>query len=312
MKIIDPHLHLFNLEQGEYAWLYNDNISFNGDKRIIVQNFNEQDLHLTTPLQLAGFVHIEAGFNNKQPWQELNWLNQHCQLPYRSIAFIDLTLAPKPFNQQLKQLSAFNSFVGIRHILDEDALDILNHQYCQQNLIALNEQKLIVELQLSLQDSAAVDRLIALAQQLPALTFIINHAGWPPNEDEETSVSVNESEGNAEFALWQSNLKRMSTIKQCAIKCSGWEMMTNSKVALSLPISVDKYDKLTANIVAECLNAFGENRVMLASNFPLCLFRQSFQQLWQSYQQLPLSAEQLTKLTFANAANWYRLNELAS
>ena len=66
MDILDPHLHLFNLKSGDYHWLSPDNPPFWSDKAVIAKNFNESHLLLSTPFNLKGFVHIEAGFDNAQ------------------------------------------------------------------------------------------------------------------------------------------------------------------------------------------------------------------------------------------------------
>ena len=63
MKIIDAHLHLFDLQAGEYRWLSPDNPPFWPDKPVIAKNFSESDLVVSAPEQLSGFVHIEAGFD---------------------------------------------------------------------------------------------------------------------------------------------------------------------------------------------------------------------------------------------------------
>ena len=91
MKIIDPHLHLFALELGHYHWLKAENPPFWPDKQHIYKSFDETDLMLTAPYSLAGFIHIEAGFDNEQPWRELAALEQSCNKPFRAIANIDLT-----------------------------------------------------------------------------------------------------------------------------------------------------------------------------------------------------------------------------
>ena len=104
MKIIDPHLHLFDLEQGDYQWLKAENPPFWSDKKIIASNFAETDLQLSSPFELAGFVHIEAGFDNSKPWREIAWLEETCSLPFRSIAGINLLLPSNEFQQVLDKL----------------------------------------------------------------------------------------------------------------------------------------------------------------------------------------------------------------
>ena len=89
--IIDPHIHFFNLSKGQYLWLAPDVEPFWPDKYKINRDFFEPDLMISPNNKLLGFVHIEAGFNNQQPQQEIAWLEKSCHLPFRTIAFADIT-----------------------------------------------------------------------------------------------------------------------------------------------------------------------------------------------------------------------------
>ena len=138
-EIIDPHLHLFNLQEGDYAWLKPQNPPLWPDKHRINKSFVESDVLLQPPNQLSGFVHIEAGFDNRQPWREIDWLEQHCTLPFRSVAFADITAST--FAAHLGQLQQRKSVVGIRHLLDEQAEQILNSTLIHQHFALLAKAK---------------------------------------------------------------------------------------------------------------------------------------------------------------------------
>jgi L-fuconolactonase len=283
MKIIDPHLHLFDLRKGQYNWLKADSPPFWPDKHVINQYFCELDLALEPPLELAGFVHIEAGFDNEQPWRELDYLETHCQLPFRSVAFADICASD--FSQTLDKLLRRPSLCGIRYILDEQANKVLSNKRVQQNLQLLAYHQLSFDAQFNLSDNTAVTYLCKILSNAPQLKVIINHAGWPP------AVADKEN-----FTNLQHNLTQLSQFQNVAIKLSGWEMANRQW----------QVDDVVA-ILDDTLQIMGEHRVMLASNFPLCLWRSSYQQLWLDYtQKLPLDEEQLKHLCYQNAAHWYK------
>jgi len=223
MKIIDPHLHLFNVEQGDYHWLKADNPPFWSDKAVINKTFIESDLVLESPLQLTSFVHIEAGFDNNQPEREIDWLEKHCQKPFVSIAALDLTKSSKDFSKQIEKLIEYRSLVGVRHILDEQALLLLTNKQVQQNFnllndyglngYGLNKDSLIFEVQMPLTEHAPVNALCDVICDNAEITFIINHSGFPPADIH-----------SIEWQLWQSNLLKIAMFPHTAIKCSGWEM----------------------------------------------------------------------------------------
>lgn len=291
MKIIDPHLHLFNLEQGDYHWLKAENTPFWSDKEVINKSYSEQNIQLNTPLELCGFIHIEAGFDNKKPWRELAWLESYCHLPFHSISSIDLFLDSNNFSKQLSTLLAYKSFVGVRHILDDQALTILTNKQCQKNIQQLNIRHLIFEVQMPLSDNNAVEHLCKLISSCPNITFIINHAGTPPYHMQTVA-----------WHHWQSNLTKLAFYTNIALKCSGWEMIERG------------FDQVWLSTVLKiCLSIFGDSRIMLASNFPLCLFTHSYQAYWGNIKKCLTSIttndskELINKVCYLNAKHWYQL-----
>jgi L-fuconolactonase len=282
-KIIDPHLHLFNLQTGDYAWLKPQNPPFWPDKQLINKSFFEADLSLQPPYQLAGFVHIEAGFDNQQPWREIEWLQQHCTLPFKSVAFADITATT--FAEHLEQLKQYQSVVGIRHILDEQAQAILSSKLTHQHFALLSEYEFNFDAQLSLTDVQAIEQLVVLANKHKTLRIIINHAGWPPAHN-----NVKQQK------KWKSNLQKLAQCENVAIKLSGWEMTNRTW-----------QPQHATDVIENSLATLGDTRVMLASNFPLCLFAMSYTDLWNTYAALPaISVHSFEKITFSNAVDWYK------
>ena len=291
MKIIDPHLHLFDLELGNYHWLKAENPPYWPDKQHINKDFDESDLALTSPLSLSGFVHIEAGFDNEQPWRELETLEQSCSKPFRAIANIDLTASSQHLSSEIKKLTEFPSFVGVRHLLDEQALALLTNKQVIDNISLLNRSELIFEVQLSLIDNKSVAALCDVITHNQEMSFIINHAGFP-------STDIN----TIEWQNWQNNLTKLSIFHHVAIKCSGWEMTDRHYQATWLNENL-----------SVIFGIFGAKRVMLASNFPLCLFSHSnYQAHWQSMLTSDffqaLTEQEKSALCYDNALNWYSLD----
>jgi predicted TIM-barrel fold metal-dependent hydrolase len=261
INIIDPHLHLFNRARGDYHWLKTQNPPFWSDKSIIQQDFSIDDINnsllVNNKIKLACFIHIEAGFDNAQPWRELEYIeNLDCQ-NNRTIASIDLLAAPEHFQATLQRLQQCQSLIGARHIFDEQAYAILANQNAQQNFASLNEVvDFIFELQLPLADENIIKVMPLLTETISnnsQLRFIINHAGFPPK------APFKDINDNA-WVLWQQHITELAKYPNVFIKCSGWEMQ-------------DRHYKMSwfSKITRSCINAFSLERVMLASNFPLCL-----------------------------------------
>lgn len=288
MKIIDPHIHLFDLQKGQYTWLISQNAPFWPDKSLISRNFDEQNLNLPAPLQLCGFVHIEAGFDNSQPWREIEWLEQTCTLPFKSVACIDLTAPFDKFRSSLDKLCGFRSTIGVRHIFDEKALEILACDGLEDKFNSLADRDIHFELQMSINDTEAVDALMLLLQKVPNTRVVVNHAGFPPY------ALANEC---LNWRLWQDNLSKLATLPNIYIKCSGFEMTER-----------DYGTPWQRNVVMACVELFGLHRVMMASNFPLCLFSTRYQDYWKNC--LGLTEPQNFALMYKNAFDFYRFEQV--
>ena len=165
MKFIDPHIHLWDTDQGDYHWLHNTNN--------LPLQVND------SALTCEAYVHVEAGFDNNQPWRELGWLESVATKPMRAVATLDLTLFTAPFVESLLHYAKHTFCVGGRHILDNDALDLLRNPQVLHNLDTLAQHGYLFEAQFDVADQAVVARVCELLQANPDWQWVINHAGYP-------------------------------------------------------------------------------------------------------------------------------------
>jgi predicted TIM-barrel fold metal-dependent hydrolase len=281
MKVIDPHVHLFNLEEGDYSWLKAEVHPSWFKQEKILKNFDETSLNLSSDLQLAGFVHIEAGFDNEHPWREIEWLEKACEVPFKAIAGLDLTLSELKFREKLTRLEKLRTFCGIRHIFSGDVTQTLESQQVIDNLVYFSGLPYIFELQMDISQPVAVDKINAIAQGAKA-TFVLNHAGLPSLSD------IRDKTSN-----WQKGLKVLSCNENVYVKLSGWEMF-----------DLGEERKLCEEVVTSlCIALYGEDRVMFASNFPLCLFDSNYQGCWLKPSKE--TSTQIEKLQYLNAKRVY-------
>jgi len=282
--IIDPHIHLFDLSQGQYQWLKTKNPPFWPDKHIIQKSFTEQDLKLNNNFSLEGIVHIEAGFDNESPIKEINYLKSTVvNTPLKAISFIDMTLPAGEFRAQLNTLQKQSNYklIGIRHIMEGDDIDLIFNENILNNLTLLAELNLVFEAQFEIHNIKATKQLTQYAKSLPNLKIVINHCGL-----------VTQSR----YDLWQKAIKTLSPLNNISIKCSGWEMDNRQYKQQWL-----------SKVINYLITTFGEKRIMLASNFPLCLFSKSYADLWQSYYDLNLPNHIWQAISFNNAKDIYQV-----
>ncbi|WP_409523971.1 amidohydrolase family protein [Nitrincola sp. MINF-07-Sa-05] len=253
--IIDPHLHLFNLEQGDYHWLRDPGAPDWPNLDRIRQSHTEAVLLSASPYPLAGLVHIEAGFDNDQPVRELDWLQQAItRTLYRAIAYSRIDQPVADFVAAVHNLQR-PALAGIRDITEgEDGVRLLTPTVTE-NLAHLAEQGLIFEAQFNWEDLSVAQAVADYAKAIPSLKLVLNHAGLP-----------------LQIEAWQRGLELLRECQNIRVKFSGLELI-----------------RATASpqwLLRTLLESFGDARVMLASNFPVCHITQDYASLWQGYRQL--------------------------
>ena len=281
MQIVDPHVHFFALQKGQYDWLKPHNPPFWPDKPVLCQNGSEQNLH-GPGLTLQGVVHIEAGFDNARPWR-VEYLEQHVQVPLRTIAGYDLSGSDP--QASLAYLLPLTSVAGVRHILDDDAEAVLQAPGTMAHFKALASHNYLFEAQLAGTDTAGVTQLAHCLKQSDA-GCVLNHAGFAPSDRQG-------------YSLWRNNMALLAQNPQVAVKISGFEMLNSQR----------RWDpQFAARVMEDLLILFGPHRVMLASNFPLCLFTQPWHELWAIYHSLVPKGCQAA--LFADTAwQWYGFSQ---
>lgn len=285
MRLIDPHIHFFALAQGKYEWLKPQHPPYWSDKSDIAHPFDETNLIKASKGHIAGFVHIEAGFDNARPWREVHYLNRHCRLPFKSVAGINL-MSPDVYGH-IDYLASLPSVVGLRHILDSEAVHLLSHPKVKHVFAHMSQRGLLFEAQLDLYDACAVKALLRCLELVPSLKVIVNHSGVG-------GLNVSNSLG---LTRWQSHIRALSSVGQIGIKVSGWEMQ-------------DRHWSWSA-VTPVCEFLFEHvhhQNLMLASNYPLCQWRLSYYELWQGYRRLISHLPKSSQLGLfgENAARWYQ------
>ncbi|WP_076919419.1 amidohydrolase [Pseudoalteromonas sp. SK18] len=276
-KIIDPHLHFFNLLEGQYTWLQGANPPAWPNLDKIKQPISVAKLIKNTDFELVGLVHIEAGFDNNQPVKELNWLANHIKtIPYKAISFATINQPNNAFKLALQQLEHC-SLVGIRDITEGHDAERLLSPHCLDNLRHLSQLKLHFEAQFEVENLNITERLISYANQVSDLQIIINHTGLAHN-----------------LANWTAAIELLAKQPNVAIKFSGFEL---------LMLNSEQQSQCFKHI----LKHFGMQRVMFASNFPVCQININYNELWQHYRTLCDDTIIWQHLSYKNAARLYQL-----
>ncbi|MEQ3639228.1 MAG: amidohydrolase family protein [Alteromonas sp.] len=320
MNWIDPHIHFFALQHGHYDWLKPNNPPYWQDKSVIARSVYERDLFKGNHAALSGFVHIEAGFDNGQPWREVAFLEQHCIKPFRSVANIDLQSSIAL--SDIDRLKRFPSVIGLRHILDDDAATLLRSPKVLHSLKHMAANNLSFDAQFDITDGASVSALLNVIERIPELKVIVNHVAAAPFLADVVPAEALPAEGSCSkhansnrhfysslaYTKWQRHLIALAQCSNVAFKFSGMEMQDRQ---WAWPY--------VERLLNTALNILPIDNIMLASNFPLCTWRMPYAQLLKGYDDMLnrmqsqtastafcLSGDDAEKLRYKNAYKWYQ------
>jgi len=297
MQVVDPHVHFWDLDTHHYPWLANPGISFVGDARALRFNYLPADLlNDARGLDVLKVVHVEANHDPADPVEETRWLQGLADakdahgFPNAIVASADLSAA----NAQavLEAHAAFPNMRGIRQILNVHADPLYNYvdrHYLRDpawrsHFALLARYGLSFDLQLypSQMGEAAV-----LAHEHPDVPMIVNHAGMFVDRD-----SV---EG---YRAWREGLRALAACPNVAVKISGLAMFDHIWTLESL-----------RPYVLESIDAFGVDRSMFASNFPVDRQFASYTDLWYAYERIVSGASEDEKAALfrGNAERIYHI-----
>jgi predicted TIM-barrel fold metal-dependent hydrolase len=148
--------------------------------------------------------------------------------------------------------------------------------------------------------------LIDLARAFPETTIVLDHVGTP--------LGRSSYEGRLEerFPIWRENIRELAKSPNVVVKLGGLAMaFCNFRSFLAEPRApsqqlADEWQPY----VETCIEAFGAERCMFESNFPVDMGSCDYATLWNAFKRMTAgaSAEEKTALFSGTAARVYRLS----
>ena len=297
MHVVDPHIHLWNLDTLNYPWLMNPGETFMGDYRSIAKNHGVLEfLDGAGDIKVEKVVHVEAAHDPSDPLAETTWLQSVADapesggMPQGIVSYADLS---RPDVEDLLAAhSAFPNVRGIRQILNvhSDPLhDYVGRHFMREpewraGFALLGRYDLSFDLQIYPSQMAEAAEL---AREHPDTTLILNHAGM--FVDRSTVAGWRE---------WRDGMRALANCPNIAVKISGLGMVDHRWTVESL-----------RPYVLETIDAFGVERCMFASNFPVDRLYSTYQDLWTAYGEIISGASDSEKAALfrENAERIYRI-----
>ena len=297
LEVVDPHIHLWNVEKLRYPWMANAGGNFMGPCDAILKTYEVPDfLADAQGIAVRKVVHIDAAHDPAEPLKETAWLQSLADapgspgMPQAIVAYADLS---RPDVAALLAAHAAHRNVrGIRQTLNvhpNPHYDYVGRHFMRESAWREGYAQLAVHgLSFDLQLYPAQMREAAeLARAHPETAIIVNHAGMFVDRG-----SV------AGWREWRDGLRALAAAPNVAIKLSGMGMIDHRWTVESLrPYAL------------EAIDAFGTERAMFASNFPVDRLYASYAALWRAFDAIvaDMSAAERDALFRRNAERLYRI-----
>ncbi|API86620.1 amidohydrolase family protein [Francisella uliginis] len=269
MKIIDSHIHFWDLKNGYNDW---------------VNNTDLPDLVTPDNLNADAFVHIEAHSEKFDPLCEYKWLkSEFLDKDIKVIAFIDFTSDILEFERKVMILKGYRDIVGVRQIMAKT--DTSNYSPFTKDipndlgdkLRILQQNNLVFEAQMYPEQFLTILNSIDSSQ----VTMVIEHFGLPIFKNSKSMKS------------WYSLIKECRQNSNWNLKLSGFELNNDfSHVNKAL------------NFVFENIH---DSQLCYGSNYPVS--NQNNYSFWQSFLHKYINNDRISKNVFKNVAQKIYFND---
>lgn len=297
LRVVDPHIHLWNREKLHYPWMAHAGGNFMGPCEAILKTHEVADfLADAQGVEVLKVVHVDAAHDPSEPLKETQWLQSLADapggpgLPQAIVAYADLSL---PEVERLLAAHAEHRHVrGIRQTLNvhpNPTYDYVGRHFMREpqwrrGFALLARYRLSFDLQLY---PSQMTEAAELARAHPETTIVLNHSGMFVDRG-----SV------AGWREWRDGMRALAACPNVHAKISGMGMIDHRWTVESI-----------RPYVLETIDAFGVGRAMFASNFPVDRLYGSYAALWSAYAQCvaDMSDADHDALFRTNAERVYRI-----
>jgi L-fuconolactonase len=275
-QIIDSHQHFWQIEKFNYEWMSpTDKILY---RDFLPDNF-EQVLQQNG---VAKSVAVQA----HQSIEEARWLlelSDQFDFIAGVVGWVDLQ--SENLSQQLDELTKHPKFKGVRHVVqDEPDDDWIIRPKVIEGIKTLVKYDLTYDILVFPRHLKYVKILL---ENCPEIKFVIDHFAKPPI-------------ASGEIAEWSNDIIEVAKFPNVYCKLSG--LVTEANHQNWTKEDLQPY----INVAME---AFGANRLMYGSDYPVCLLAASYQKVLETYQSFlaDLTEDEQNQILFQNATEFYKL-----
>lgn len=264
LEVVDPHVHLWDLWTRIYPHF--EKPSPDGSNAAICRSYLLEEYlgEGKGEVEVTGLVHVEAFPTDPvKETETLAKVAERSPVPVVIVSYGDLT--SPDFPKQLDAHGAYPNFRGIRQVVNQHSSparsygvpDRMSHPNFLGGLRELGRRGLSFDLQLY---PHQMEQAAKLAAQSPDTRIVLNHAGMWADRDLKG------------WQVYKAGLRALAAQPNIVVKISGLGMLDPKWTADGI-----------RPLVLETLEAFGTDRSMFASNFPVDKLFSDFPTVWRAF-----------------------------
>lgn len=274
--IIDTHVHFWNFDPVRDSWI-------DETMEVIRKDFTPKDvIEAASGTGVRGFVAVQADQSETETNYLLSLAGSNPEIK-GVVGWLDL--CHPNFPHQLEKYRSEPLLKGLRHIVQAEPPGFMDRKDFRQGISSLEDTGLTYDILVYAPQLEEASRLVS---DFPNQPFILDHLGKP-----------NIREGKLES--WQHDLNKLAAYTNCYCKLSGLvtEAHWNSWAAAQL----EPYFETA-------LEAFGPNRLVFGSDWPVCRLAATYSQVLGLLQDAigTLTPAEQHQILWKNAIEFYNLN----
>ena len=281
-KIIDTHIHIWNMEKLTYGWL-------EGNETILNQSYHCQQIDQERKeVGIVGGVLVQADNH----FEDTDWMLQNAEQTSwikGVVGWVPLT-NPETTSRALEKYTANPYFKGVRHLIhDEKDPKWLLQPSVIESLQILADYALTYDLVGIL--PGHIETALNVADQVPKLQMVFDHLNQPPISKKER------------FGSWGTLMREAASHSGFHQKISGLGTATGN-------LKGWQADDLKPYLEF-VLEHFGAERCFCGGDWPVSLLAGTYTKTWAIYKQVLgalLDEKQLEAVFYQNAKNFYQLD----
>jgi predicted TIM-barrel fold metal-dependent hydrolase len=283
-SLIDPHFHIWNLGQFRLRWL-------DDAGPVLKRDFSLDDYRAAIAgLNVAKSVYVEVDVAPEQKESEANFAIGLCSGSGKptAAAVVGGTPGATGFEKYIRNLTGGGAVHGVRASLGPSRGEDPGFM---RDIVLLGKLGISFDF---LVDAGGLADAANVAAAAPDTRFILDHCGNP------NTTWFAKGADSREADQWKRGIESIARQPNVACKISG--------VAENGPAEGATPERIAPPVV-HCLDSFGPDRVMFASNWPVCLKSITISKWVEMLQHIITGRgdESGNRLFSENAAKWYRL-----